>query len=84
MFPHNPALNTSSLAGTASLSDLQDRIETLNLGPAATVEDLRTRDQIVTDLAGLDDPVVREQLLRQLEQREHEADGHNASPNLPE
>lgn len=57
----------------SSSGDLQTRIEMLNLGPAATVEDLRARDQVVADIAGLNDPLQREQLLQQLQQHEQDA-----------
>ncbi|MBI3996477.1 MAG: hypothetical protein HY352_02340 [Candidatus Omnitrophica bacterium] len=57
----------------SSNGDLQSRIEMLNLGSAATVEDLRARDQIVSDIAGLTDPVERERLLQVLQQHEHDA-----------
>lgn len=63
-----PALEPESATG-----DLQTRIEMLNLGPSATVEDLRVRDQVVADIAGLNDPVQREQLLQQLQQHEQDA-----------
>lgn len=61
------------------------RIEMLSLGPQATVEDLRTRDAIVAVIAGISDPVQREQLLKRLDEREQAAspDGTVLTPPIP-
>lgn len=42
----------------------------LNLGPGASIEDLRRRDAIVAVIAAITDPIRREELLRALEERE--------------
>ena len=59
---------------TADVSDeeLLMRIETLNLGPNATADDLRARDRLVSTIAGIRDPIVRDQLLARLEEKERE------------
>ena len=56
-----------------SHDELAFRIETLALGPQATVEDLRARDQLVAEIAAIVDPVRREELLAKLEERERSA-----------
>lgn len=63
--------------------DLSMRIETLNLGPQATVEDLRARDEIVSAIAGISDPIQRDQLLKRLDEREQGAQLTNPNDLLP-
>ena len=46
----------------------------LTLGPTATAEDLLKRDEVFWQVARLDDPNVREDLLRLLENRERPHD----------
>ena len=54
--------------------DLLLQIEALHLGPQATAEDLRARDQVVSAIAHITDPIRRNHLLKRLEEREHEAE----------
>jgi hypothetical protein len=56
------------------------RIEMLNLGPHATVDDLRGRDQLVSIITGIRDPVTREKLLTRLEERERTSEGVTEEP----
>ena len=44
----------------------------LNLGPNATADDLRTRDQLISEIAGVHDPLMRDKLLARLEEKERE------------
>ena len=60
--------------------ELQMRLEMLNLGPQATADDLRVRDELVSAIAGVADPVRREQLLHRLEEREREAETAVSTP----
>lgn len=53
---------------------LRLEIATLRLGPDATVDDLRKRDEVVVTIAGISDPDVRYELLQLLEDRERSAD----------
>ncbi len=46
------------------------QIQSLNLGPSATVEDLRARDNIVAVIAGIQDPDLRYELLEFLSSKE--------------
>ena len=50
--------------------ELQAQIEALPLGPEATVETLRYRDQVVAEISRLSDPQLRYELLELLAQRE--------------
>ena len=52
--------------------ELLVRIDTLNLGPDATADDLRARDQLVSQIAGIRDPIMRDELLAKLEEKERE------------
>ena len=63
-----------------SHSELLVRIDTLNLGPDATVDDLRARDQLVSAIAGIRDPVMRDELLTRLEERERQSQESAQSP----
>ncbi len=56
-----------------SHDELLVKIDTLNLRPDATANDLRARDQLVSQIAGIRDPMMREELLTKLEQRERES-----------
>ncbi len=69
--------------------ELGARIGRLQLGPDATADDLRARDALVAEIAGLRDPIQREQLLQQLDSRERQSaqqdlvepdPAHTASP----
>jgi hypothetical protein len=53
-----------------SYEELRSQINNLNLGPTATVEDLRRRDSIVAAIAHISDPRIRYDLLRYLETKE--------------
>ena len=61
--------------------ELSMRIDALNLGPTATADDLRARDEVVSAIAGVTDPIRREELLKRLDARERDADTA-ASPLL--
>ena len=63
-----------AVADDPSHDELLVRIETLHLGPDATADDLRARDQLVSKIAGIHDPIMREELLARLEEREREAE----------
>jgi len=76
--PEDTHLASDATAATETLS-LQ--IELLTLGPQATIEHLRARDAVVSAIAGVPDPIQREQLLRRLEEREAEADNTRSSPS---
>jgi len=67
----------------ADKDDLRRRIDTLNFGPTATAEDLRLRDQIVATIAGIQDPILREQFLHQLEERERQGEGETPATSGP-
>ncbi len=67
----------------ADKGDLRLRINALNFGPTATAEDLRIRDQIVATIAGIQDPILREEFLRQLEERERQAEGEAPATSTP-
>lgn len=56
------------------------RFETLNLGPDATADDLRARDQLISEIAGIRDPVMQRELLTKLEEREREQKGVTEKP----
>lgn len=70
-----PALATAppTQDATTAYAELAARIDRLRLGSEAPVEELRNRDAIVAELAGLEDPVAREALLQRLLAREQEA-----------
>lgn len=55
---------------------LRFEIETLHIGPQATVEDLRRRDEVVGKIARVSDPNQRYTLLGLLEARERSAEAH--------
>ena len=61
-------------AQQVSDEELTMRIQSLKLGPDATIDDLRSGDEIVTTIAGIKDPIKREQFLQQLEERERAAE----------
>ena len=61
-------------AGATSAPDLAARVEGLILGLRATVQDLRTRDALVAEIARLADPVKRAALRERLNAREQEAE----------
>lgn len=65
------AAGTLETAGAGD--ELLDRIERLQVGPEATVEDLRARNEVVAAIAGTQDPVRRQELLQRLEEREAQA-----------
>ncbi len=60
--------------------ELRMRIETLTLGPKATVDELRARDELVAAIANVRDPVVRDTLLGRLEEREREGERVTEKP----
>jgi hypothetical protein len=64
-----PTLNPES-----SDSEFRAKISALQLGPQATVEDLRARDEVVSAIVGVSDPTRREALLKELETRERQAE----------
>jgi len=55
------------------------KIESLNLGPSATIDDLRARDQLVSKIAGIRDPIQRDELLTRLEERERRVEESKAA-----
>ena len=59
-------------ADEPSHGELLVRIDTLNLGPNAAVDDLRARDQLVSQIAGIRDPIMRDELLTRLEEKERQ------------
>jgi hypothetical protein len=63
----------SSAAGELTVFGLLPYVEGLTLGPQATVNDLRARDELVAKISQVPDPVAREQLLKRLEERELQA-----------
>ena len=67
--------------------DLAAQVETVVVGPQASVDDLRAVDRLVQAIARLEDPVQREELLNRLEQRERDAEqvpaGSNAAAPMP-
>jgi len=62
---------------------LRLEIELLQLGPRATVDDLRKRDEVLSSIAGIPDPDVRYELLRILEDHERLAEELPAELNSP-
>ncbi len=64
-----------TIPGRPPLTDevLSMRIETLNLRPDATADDLRVRDQLISEIAGIRDPILRDKLLAKLEERERQS-----------
>jgi len=75
-----PGTTQVDLESGVSGEDLMMRTETLNLGPNATADDLRARDRLVSDIAGIRDPVTREKLLTRLEERERTSEGLTERP----
>lgn len=62
---------TASLDNTAdNVEALRMTIDSLSLGPQATIEDLRKRDEIVGSISGIKDPDLRYELLERLENKE--------------
>lgn len=61
--------------------ELRIRIETLTLGPKATAEDLRTRDEVIATIANVRDPVARDKLLGRFEEREREGERVTEEPH---
>ncbi len=57
--------------------DLRMRIETLMVGPTATTDDIRARDELVATIADFPDPIKRDELLKRLEERERQAEELN-------
>ena len=72
-----PADTQPGLSLDLTEEDLRVRIETLMLGPTATADDIRARDELVTAIAGVADPIKRDELLKRLEEREHQAEAPN-------
>ena len=54
----------------AAQQALRQRIDALTLGPSATTENLRQRDDVVSAIIGIQDPMTREELLHRLAERE--------------
>lgn len=52
------------------VSDMHSRIDNLELGSNATADDLRNRDEAVGLIAVVKDPLVRDELLKYLENKE--------------
>ena len=50
--------------------DIVAQIKSINLGPSATVDDLRARDNIVAAISGIQDPNLRYELLEFLSSKE--------------
>lgn len=65
---------SDGVSAEPSVDELRMRMHTLTLGPAATAEDLRVRDDLVAAIAGLADPITRDELLHELEERERQAE----------
>lgn len=57
-----------------SPEDIRIRIAMLNLGPDATVDDLRQKSELVGQISGITDPDARRGLIQYLENREKEAE----------
>lgn len=53
---------------------LQSQIETLELGPQASTDTIRLRDDLVAEISQLSNPDLRNELLQLLEERERTAD----------
>jgi len=67
----NPSEEERNQSGDAEL--LKFEIATLRLGPDATAEDLRRRDEVVRSIARTQDPQVRYDLLELLAEQERAA-----------
>lgn len=75
-----PAKDVKDLLGGAEAAndvalqtELPAQIDMLHLGPQATADELRARDELVLKIAQVRDPVKRDELLERLENREHDA-----------
>ena len=64
--------------------EFQQRLKALNLGPDASADDLRKRDELVSAIIGIRDPARRERYLLQLEQLERNAETAVYRPNPQE
>ena len=75
--PVADAGNSPSPAGQPledwTVEELRARIQSLDLSPDSTVEDLRARDEVVFTIAGIADPLIRDELLKELDAMEHDA-----------
>jgi len=54
-----------------SPEELKNKIDSLNLGPKATVEDIRQRDELLALIVNIADPDIRYELLQYLEKKEN-------------
>lgn len=68
--PHEPATFGSESAD----DEFQQRLKALHLGPDATADDLRQRDELISAIIGIRDPARRERYLLELEQLERNAE----------
>lgn len=66
--PIEPRVAVSEVPDEALIT----RIEMLNLGPKATADDLRAHDQLISEIAGIHNPIIRRELLTSLEEKERE------------
>ncbi len=57
-----------------SYEEILVRIQMLNLGPEASADDLRARDELVYSIVAIEDPMKRHELLLQLEEKERQSD----------
>lgn len=72
-------------AAAQPLSDeeMSLRIQSLKLGPEATADDLRARDDLVTAVIAVSDPLKRDRFFQQLEERERQAQTAVYRPTEP-
>ena len=65
---------TPPQAAQLSYEETLARIQMLNLGPEASADDLRARDELVYSIVAIEDPMKRHELLLQLEEKERQSD----------
>ena len=81
-YPGTPSQPPQGLVNSDAVpdEDLLMRIEMLNLGPDASADDLRARDEVVSAIIGIADPIRRDRLLNRLGERERETDTAASRP----
>lgn len=67
-----PESSQDTISEDLSFEGIQEQIDNLNLGPEATVEDIRKRDKVIAGITNLKNPDQRKELLDYLEAREKE------------
>ncbi len=73
----------SELGKPRSEEELRNQIQSLKLGANASADDLHARDEVVSAVIAISDPLKRDSLLKALEHREQEADSPSTSAPTP-